>query len=374
MSSSCTHGIRLLSRHTLCLDIIHDNFAFTWRESKMKRANRNKRNSEKGKEMKAPLLSRSKELLNSSTDSYDSGGGYDGGDDGDDVDGVTDSEILYEKMLSKKVKQDGFGFVYFCFFMAGIALNICWGSISFLIPYWQAVYGKTAWSEFLVCYNLPGFPILIFQLFCDNFFHRKVGFQKMYIGRVMATLTIIALLVGLLPFIHPPKHVILVYIIIIGICVGAAYGWIFSLASLYPHKAVSYVVAGGGMSTLILLVLSLSERIQPVPSFTQLLLYFGPVFVVCLICIGFVLYMLLNPVSSAIFKTADGMMRATGVSIANSEISNEPENDLKVIPFSDDYLHPSSSSIYAGHVLKYIWSPVLSIFLTVFSSQQEIRC
>ena len=41
--------------------------------------------------------------------------------------------------------------------------------------YWILKYDTSIWRDFVVCYNAPGFPILVLQLFTDEFVAKRVG-------------------------------------------------------------------------------------------------------------------------------------------------------------------------------------------------------
>eukprot|EP01111_Echinosteliopsis_oligospora_P015996 TRINITY_DN6508_c0_g1_i1.p1 TRINITY_DN6508_c0_g1~~TRINITY_DN6508_c0_g1_i1.p1 ORF type:complete len:474 (+),score=68.51 TRINITY_DN6508_c0_g1_i1:57-1478(+) len=333
---SCVHNMRLSSRHAVCLDVFYDNSVV--------------KNIFKAK-IDAPEIHRP--LLEGE---YDYDGSTDEGTAGNDP--QTAAAIQYEKSTSRVKEDKGISWIYFCFFIGGISLNLAWGSISFIVSYWQIHYGDKIWPQFLLCYNLPGFPILLLQLYSDDFFSKLFGSQRVYVLRISLSFLALALFAGLVPFISGLSHVgILIYITGVGITVGAAHGWIYSLASLYPIKAVSYLVAGGGLSAIILLVLTIAEQLPPDPSFSRLLIYFEPVLVLSVIGIIFLVAMLFSKFSKTLFYEADKVQQTTGVSPASSEVSNDPSHDVKVLP---SHIGPQP-----GHILKYIWSPLLSMFITV---------
>eukprot|EP01111_Echinosteliopsis_oligospora_P019587 TRINITY_DN9547_c0_g1_i1.p1 TRINITY_DN9547_c0_g1~~TRINITY_DN9547_c0_g1_i1.p1 ORF type:complete len:357 (-),score=79.57 TRINITY_DN9547_c0_g1_i1:321-1391(-) len=332
---SCVHHLRLISRHALCIDMMYENPMFTVRQFT--------KHGDKI-DVKKPLLGKDPIFFDSSINNST-------------TDLVTTSTITsscdshlsasneYEKGVSEVIKQEqGMVWVYFCFFLGGIALNLSWGSISFFVSYWEIKYGANIWPQFLVCYNVPGFPVLLLQLYTDHYFSKIFGTRRIYVARIVVSFIALSILAGLVPFTSGLSRVgILIYMTGVGIAVGAGHGWAYSLASLYPVKAVSYLVAGGGMSSIILLVLTIVERNPSHPSFVRLLEYFEPVLGLSVIGIIFLVTMISNEFSANLFKEADRVQKMTGISPANSEASNDPFNSSKVLP---SFSGPQSGNKY----------------------------
>eukprot|EP00012_Vannella_robusta_P009739 CAMPEP_0206206814 /NCGR_PEP_ID=MMETSP0166-20121206/15212_1 /ASSEMBLY_ACC=CAM_ASM_000260 /TAXON_ID=95228 /ORGANISM="Vannella robusta, Strain DIVA3 518/3/11/1/6" /LENGTH=266 /DNA_ID=CAMNT_0053627441 /DNA_START=721 /DNA_END=1517 /DNA_ORIENTATION=- len=157
------------------------------------------------------------------------------------------------------------------------------------------------WTFFLLCYNLPGLPIQILQFCCttvpnevDSERSQYYDERKQYI--LSCTLCYLCLAGILLTFpliflLNLPVLLIFVfasfYILAIGTVQGILYGRIFQLASLFSPQDFSSIpscMAGIGLSTILLLVLTIGEHFDGAKASTgDVILYFAPLSVIPLL-------------------------------------------------------------------------------------------
>jgi hypothetical protein len=329
MACACTHGLRLVTKYTVCLDIFYNTFSC--RPPK-------KANDEESD--RKPLLS------------------FEGNDNEASINteqGVKSNEGKTNKQGLKT------GYIYLCFFVAGIALNLTWGSISFIVPYWLAKYGNDVWRDFVVCYNVPGFPVLLIQLFTDEKASKWFGVRKAYLVRLGISFTMVAALAGMVPYSQyegATKTNMLVFVIVVGAAVGLGHGWIFSIATLYPPLAVAYLTAGAGMATVLLLILTLSENFPTNEDLTELSLYFEPVCILAVIGVFFCVSLLFIPSSVDILKKVDD----EGNEKEAQHSKPTGEENVVLLKHEKNAEYPAT-----GHIAVRIWSPLASIFLTIFT-------
>lgn len=262
----------------------------------------------------------------------------------------------YEEGINEEApKKQSNIFVYVSFFLAGIALNLTWGAISFIVPFWIDKYGTDVWRDFVVCYNFPGFPILLLQLWTDEKTSKYLGTRKTYLIRLVFSFAFVAALGAFVPFAIQSgagKTTMLIFVTLVGAAVGLGHGWIYSIVSLYPPLSVSYLAAGGGMATVVLLGLTLAENFPIDQSLSQLNLYFQPVCFISVVGIFCIVALLYSTNSKVILSRVDTELSVVEP-VEKHGLLMKDEEPAAVEP--------------EGHIVKAIWSPLASIFVTIFS-------
>eukprot|EP01113_Clastostelium_recurvatum_P011236 TRINITY_DN15684_c0_g1_i5.p1 TRINITY_DN15684_c0_g1~~TRINITY_DN15684_c0_g1_i5.p1 ORF type:complete len:424 (+),score=55.09 TRINITY_DN15684_c0_g1_i5:176-1447(+) len=272
-------------------------------------------------------------------------------------------------------KQKSHALVYLCFFIGGIALNLTWNAFSFIVPFWVLRYQPSIWGDFVVCYNAPGFPILILQLLSDNIIDKKMGSQKAYIFRILVSFLLVAGLAAVVPFTQIMMHdftrlQMMIFATGIGIAVCAGHGWVYSLVSYFPNQAVSYLAAGGGAATLLLVGFTSILHYPNDLDIMQLYILFEPVFALSVLGTLCLVALLFSSRSKVIFSRADNLhlqqqQQDDGTpNPPSSHINNNNHHDGE-----DTLLKDTTPNVLStpGPLFRYLWSPLLSIFLSLFS-------
>eukprot|EP01113_Clastostelium_recurvatum_P008940 TRINITY_DN14261_c0_g1_i1.p1 TRINITY_DN14261_c0_g1~~TRINITY_DN14261_c0_g1_i1.p1 ORF type:complete len:537 (+),score=88.66 TRINITY_DN14261_c0_g1_i1:41-1612(+) len=382
MACACTHGIRFVTQTTVCLDVVYDLLGKNKKKS-ITNGDRADGGVDDDARSKDPLLM------------------YEHANDEDEEGHLEDGSAIIRKKKrdnngnigKKQNKGQSNGLIFLCFFLGGVALNMTWNAFAFIVPYWLLHYDANIWRDFVVCYNAPGFPILIIQLLTDEKIAKKFGTRNSYLIRLGITFLLVAVLAGVIPLTQKGQSFdrtgMLIFTTLVGIAVCSGHGWVYSIASYYPQQAVAYLAAGGGAATILLIGLTLALRYPDDESVMQLFTYCEPVFAVALLGTVFLLAMLFTPKSNEILSRVDseicgvlptlgsinpshgGMMSLGGHGDDDSDVPSSSDSSLSgVYDAGQDHMLKEKTPNpleTPGPILKYIWSPVISIFLLLFS-------
>ena len=184
------------------------------------------------------------------------------------------SSLLVDPSLSKNQWKNTLLFLF-----VGLGISVTWNSISFSMAFFTNFYSdySLSWTLLLLAYNLPGLPVQILKLFTSQ--DKLLLFKSSIICYILLCIMIICIPFIFILISNVPITFLLMLCLsfFIGFIQASLFSIVLQLTGYFGSSSAPSCFGGIGISTCILLLLSLTENYDASSATNlDLVLYYVP--------------------------------------------------------------------------------------------------